>query len=574
MKLKQPIVTVVGHVDHGKTTILDSIRGTCIASKEAGLITQKISFTNVPSKVIQKRCPELLKKYNINLEIPGFLFIDTPGHAAFTNLRKRGGALADLAILIIDINEGIMEQTKESIEVLKKSKVPFIVALNKVDNVFGWNQLTNDLKDNIEKQSQHTKKDFEKKLFSIMNSLSTFGFDSDLFYRVNDFTKQIALVPCSGKKCEGVQELVVMLAGIAQKFLKGKLELGKEAKGTLLEIKKEKGFTNIEAILYDGILKKTDKLLIAGLDKPIETKIRALFNSLELGKGFKAEKEVSAASGINLHLPSETAGFLIPGTPFVVLKNREEQEKELQQEIKQILQTDQEGIIVKAESLGSLEALMFLLRKSGFQIKKASIGEITHQDITLARSNLEKHPLNSVIVGFNVSSDIENSGIKIITSEIIYHIIEELQKWIEEKEIEIKRQSLAKLSNPAKIKILRNHCFRKSKPAIFGVKVEAGTLKTGSKLINEDGEEIDKLKNIQSENKTAEKVEIGAEVAISLAGVTFGRQIKEDQILFTDIPESEFLKLKQNKKYLRPDEIVVLQEIAQIKRKTNSVWGV
>jgi translation initiation factor eaIF-5B len=239
-RIRQPIVTVVGHVDHGKTTLLDSIRGTCIASKEAGRITQKISFTKVPREIIIERCSNLLKKFNIKLNIPGFLFIDTPGHAAFTNLRKRGGALADLAILVIDINEGIMEQTKESIEVLKSNKVPFIVALNKIDTITGWSKKNESLMENIEKQSNFTKEEFDKKVYKIINELLISGFDSDLFYRIGDFTKQVAIVPCSAKTREGLSELIVMLAGLAQKFLQRKLTVGTEGRGTILEIKKRK----------------------------------------------------------------------------------------------------------------------------------------------------------------------------------------------------------------------------------------------------------------------------------------------------------------------------------------------
>ncbi|UZE94147.1 MAG: translation initiation factor IF-2 [Candidatus Pacearchaeota archaeon] len=580
MKIRQPIVTVAGHVDHGKTTILDSIRGTCIAAKEAGKITQKISFTHVPSEIIKENCKTLLEKYKIELEIPGFLFIDTPGHAAFTNLRKRGGALADLAILVIDINEGIMEQTRESIDVLKASKVPFIVALNKIDAITGWTKRSDDLKESIESQAGFTKKDFEKKLYRIISAFAGIGFDTDIFYRVGNFTKQITLIPCSGKTCEGIPELVVMLAGLAQRFLKGKLALGKEGKGTILEVKKEKGIINIEAILYDGILSKKDTLVIATMGKAIDTRIRALFKALSLGKGFEPAKEISASAGIRLHLP--TTEEIIPGMPFLVTaETREEKinelKKSLQKEVEQVLQLDKEGIIVKAESLGSLEALLFLLRKEGIRVKKAEIGNIKRQDIALAITNLETSPLEAVIVGFNVilEPDTEiDERIKVIESDVIYKITEDLAKWRKEKEIEIEREKLAKLTMPGKIKVMRNVCFRQSKPAIFGVRVEAGTLKAGTRLMNEEGKKVDKIKNMQSEGKSVEKAEKSKELAISLPKITFGRQVKEDQILYTEIHEEDFRKLKKNKKYLSQDEIKILQEIANIKRKEKATWGI
>src|SRR4030042_4277166 len=195
MKIRQPIITVAGHVDHGKSTILDNIRKTKVVETEAGGITQKISFTNVPIENIKKRCPAISK---YKLDFPGFLFIDTPGHAAFSSLRKRGGSLADLAIVVIDINEGIMPQTAEVLELLKINKTPFIIALNKIDNISGWVKQAEDLKESIDMQSTNTRQQFQEKLLIIIGALYHHGFKASPFYEITDFTKQLALVPCSG----------------------------------------------------------------------------------------------------------------------------------------------------------------------------------------------------------------------------------------------------------------------------------------------------------------------------------------------------------------------------------------
>ena len=585
MTIRQPIVTVVGQVDHGKTTLLDTIRGTCIAKREAGAITQKISFTEVPSELIKERCDKILKKFNISLEIPGFLFIDTPGHAAFTTLRKRGGALSDLAILIIDINEGIKEQTRESIEILKANKVPFIVALNKVDLISGWRKLSDTLTESIEKQAQFTITDFEKKLYNIMAQLSIYGFDSDLFFRISKFEKQLALIPCSAKTGEGLPELIAMLSGLSQRYLKDKLEIGKEAKGMILEIKKEKGMTNAEAILFDGEMKKTDIIIAATLDKPIELKMRALFEAMPLGQGYKSADKVEASAGLRIQF-SGSGEDAIPGMPFIALSEIKKEkltelENELSQDVQSVIETDTEGIIIKAESLGSLEALIFLLKKSNIPIKKAGIGNINRTDFALAKSNIESEPLNAVILGFNVDEEKEiaemnakEKRVKIIGSEVIYHIIENLEKWRKERELEIQRESLKDLTWPAKIKLLPNMCFHDAKPAIFGVKIEAGLLKKGIKLMDENGEEVDHVKEIQSDGKGADKAEMNKEVAISLPNTTYSRQLKQNQKLYSDLKEEEFLKLKENKKYLSPVEILLLQEIAAIKRKTKATWGI
>src|SRR3989344_3363069 len=274
-KIRQPIITVAGHVDHGKTSILDAIRKTKVYDTEAGGITQKISFTALPKEELQKSCP-LLKKNNIHLDFPGFLFIDTPGHAAFSHLRKRGGSLADLAILVMDINEGIMPQTAEVIELLKINKTPFIIALNKIDNISGWRKQAENLKESIDSQSSNAKMSFDEKLYTIIGALHHHGFNAKPFYEISDFTKELALVPCSAKTGEGINELIMMLCGLSQKFLKESLKLGKTSRGVILEIKKEKTMQYTEAILYDGMLSSKDEIAIASFSEPIITKIRVL----------------------------------------------------------------------------------------------------------------------------------------------------------------------------------------------------------------------------------------------------------------------------------------------------------
>ena len=260
MTIRQPIITVCGHVDHGKTSILDCFRGSSVQTSEAGGITQKISFTSYPIEQLKKICP-LIEKSKINLDIPGFLLIDTPGHAAFTNLRKRGGSLADLAVLVIDINEGIKPQTAEVIKILKHNKTPFVIALNKIDNISGWKFNKNlGLKENIESQATNIKNIFNERYMTLQGSLNSYGFETDLYYEILDFSKKIALVPVSAKTKEGISELIMVLCGLSQKYLTDKLTLEKDAKGVILEIKKEKSGNYIEAILYDGELKKTDEI--------------------------------------------------------------------------------------------------------------------------------------------------------------------------------------------------------------------------------------------------------------------------------------------------------------------------
>lgn len=575
--IRQPIVTVAGHVDHGKTSLLDNIRKTGVADTEAGGITQKISFTLVPIENIKKRCP-LIECKNIKLDFPGFLFIDTPGHAAFSHLRKRGGSLADLAILVMDINEGIMPQTAEVIELLKINKTPFLIALNKIDNIFGWRKLSDDLKENIDSQSANTQMEFQEKLLTIIGSLHHHGFNAKPFYEVSDFSSQLTLVPCSARSGEGINELILMLCGLSQKFLKENLKLGNNAKGVILEVKKEKTMQYSEAILYDGILSSQDTIAIASFNEPVLSKIRVLEEILPVSNKFKPVSKSTAANGIRLQLINSEN--ILPGMPFVVFKNNlEEIKKEFKKEIGDKLHTDEKGIIIKADSLGSLEALTSLLKQENISIISSGIGKINKRDVISAQTNLKTDPENSIILGFNTDEDedvkaMEKGKITILKNEIIYKIIEDLLKAQKEKRNEIKRERIMQLATVAKIKILKQYVFRNSNPAIFGVLVEAGKIKNSLPLMNENGEQIAHIKGIQENKKQVQEATQGMEVAMSLPGTNFERQLNETDCLYSDMSESQFRDFKENKDLLTNEEIQALQKIAEIKRKSNPAWGI
>ena len=580
--IRQPIVTVAGHVDHGKTSILDAIRQTKVAEKEAGAITQKISFSIVPKDYVEERCKSLLKKFNISINVPGFLFIDTPGHAAFTNLRQRGGSIADLAILVIDINEGIKEQTRETIEILRKNKTPFFVALNKIDKITGWKSYNKPVFETINLQQEFTTAEFHNKALNIITALSIIGFEADFYWQISDFTKKIALVPCSAKTNEGIDEILLVIAGLAQKYLIKKLCVGERARGNILEIVREKGITYYDCILCDGEITKNDLLLIASFNQPVVAKIKGLFEALPLNKGFRATEKITAASGFRVLLSVSEAVYA--GMPFVAFKEGEEakieeQKTELMEFVSEIVKTDKTGIIVKAESLGSLEALVKLLRSNGINIRSVGIGDITKSDFVTAATILQENPLDAVILGFNVDISpeverIEKEGIKVFTHNVVYGLVEEFLDWREEKRIELERKKLAELVFPAKIKVLRGMIFRSSKPAICGIRVLEGTLKKGVDLMNVDGEKICSIKSMQSQNKPIEEARRGEEVAIAMPEITIGRQVKEDEILYTDLSEEDFKKLKQNESLLTASEIQALKEIVEIKRRKKLTWGI
>ncbi len=586
--MRQLIITVVGNVDSGKTQLLDTIRSTAIVESEPGKITQCIGCSHIPLDTINRICGALLQKHSLDIKIPGFVVIDTPGHAAFTNLRKRGGNLADIAILVIDVNEGIKPQTIECIDILKQYKTPFVVALNKIDLLPGWRQIQeSNLLEGIKKQNENVMLFLEKRLYEIVGRLSGLGFNAERFDRVEDYTKQVAIIPISAKTGEGLPELLVVLTGLAQKFLEEslKVDIKGNAKGTVLEVKEEKGLgTTIDVIIYDGSLKKNDTIVIGSLVEPVVTKVKALLEPVPLAEmrdkkaKFRSVSRVQAATGVKIYAPElegVIAGMPLRGSlPADIEKVKEEIQKEVEEVI---IEMDKQGIVIKADSLGSLEALTKLLKERNIEIKKASIGNISKKDISDAEISYEKDPLQAAILGFNVDAMPDAKvpqNVKVLTSNIIYKLIEDFDKWQSDERKRIDAKEIEGLCMPCKIQVLQGYVFRQSNPAVVGVEVLAGTLKAGTPLMKSDGIAITEAKSIQHEQENIEKAEKGKRVAVSLPNATIGRNIHEGDILYSSVPEGHFRKFKESKKLLSPEEISVLKEIAEIMRKQSPMWGI
>lgn len=582
--IRQPIVVMMGHVDHGKTLLLDKIRGTAIAAREAGGITQAIGASIIPLDTLKQVCGRLLEQLKLKLTLPGLLFIDTPGHAAFTNLRRRGGNLADMAILVVSVMEGIMPQTLECLDILKHYKTPFVIAANKIDLLQGWRPTDKPVLQGIAEQRKETQKLLDTKLYELVGKLYEQGFEAERYDRVSDYTKQVAIVPTSAVTGEGIPELLMVLTGIAQRYLEEGLKISVEgpAQGTVIEVKEDKGLgKTLDVILYDGTLKVGDSLIIGGLEKPVETKVKALFIPAPLHEirekktKFKSVKQASAANGIKIVAPNVEG--VISGAPIIGNpENVEEAKTKAQKEIERvIIETGKTGVIVKADSLGSLEALITLLKEANIPVKKATVGRITKKDITDAEANAEKNPLMTVILGFNVEPpEIPSETATVITNDIIYQLIENYKEWAEGKKKTIEIAQLEKLVKPCKIELLKGYVFRQSNPAIVGVHVLAGTLKTGTPLMNAQAKQLTTVKGIQLEQENIEKAEKGKQVAVSLPNVIVGRQIHEGETLYSAIPEKDFRAYKQYKEYLNQEEKELLKEIAGIMREQNPVWGV
>ncbi len=577
--IRQPIIVVMGHVDHGKTTLLDKIRSTTITVKEAGGITQHIGASEVPLDVIKKTCGPLLERFKISITIPGLLFIDTPGHEAFTNLRKRGGSVADLAILVVDVTKNFEPQTLEAIEILKEYKTPFIVAANKIDVITGWRASgSSSFAESISKQTAHVVEDIEARIYSLVGALSEVGFNSERYDRVKDFKTEILICPISAKTGEGIAELLVYATGLSQRFLEDRLEVEVNGAGigSIIERKEEKGLgTTVDVILYGGSLNVNNTVAFATSSGIARSKIKALLKPKALqelresSSKFYYVDNVSAASGIKI----SGSGFedALPGS-LVISVDYPDYENEIKSEIQEVFEVDKTGIILKSDSIGGIEALSKLLKSAGVNISKKGIGKVTKRDVMDAFSISSENPECAVVIAFNVENEEDASqesyatGIKILNGNVIYKIVDDYKEWLD-GERKKNRNTLEKaLVFPGVIKTLPNSCFRVSHPAIFGVEVVAGRMKPGVQLMNKFGDILGSVKEMQDNGISLQEAKKGGNFAMSMDGVTYGRQLQENEMLYVFLNDDDERALRYKfTDMLTDEELTLLDDISKIK---------
>lgn len=587
-KIRTPIVCVMGHVDHGKTSLLDRIRGSSVVSTEAGAITQHIGATLVPIDAIVRMSGALSK---VNVNVPGLLFIDTPGHHAFTTLRARGGALADMAIVVVDINEGFRPQTIEALQILRNYRTPFVIAANKIDRIHGWrvNEGQPFLK-TFAQQNERVQGMLETKVYELVGKLSELGFNSERFDRVSDFARNICIVPISALTGEGVPDILMVLIGLAQRYMTESLRVSADGPGagTVLEVKEERGLgMTLDVILYDGALKVGDEIVVAGNDQIIETKVRSLLQprpmkEILIEERFERVKSITAAAGIKVAAPKLEG--VIAGSPLRVIRggNRDEVVEQVRHEIQDIqVNLSDIGVIIRADTIGALEALSKELEGHQIQVMRAAVGPVTRHDVIEAGTI--KDPLYSAIIAFNTPvlpdaidmlADASMSHVSIFEGGVIYQLIDDYVEWREEKKQELERQRFEKLVMPAKIRILPNCVFRQSNPAVVGVRVLGGKLQSGVDLVLSNGRNIGRLKQIQAKNESILEAEAGMEVAISIEGPTVGRQINVDDDLYVDVPERHVKVIEREMiNQLNPSTREVFEEFTALKRREDPFWG-
>jgi translation initiation factor 5B len=579
--IRQPIVGVLGHVDHGKTSLLDAIRKTRVQKRESGGITQHIGASEVPAETINEICGPFLKILKIEVKIPGLLFIDTPGHEAFTNLRKRGGSIADIAVLVVDIMQGFQPQTMEAFEILKEYKTPFIIAANKIDMIDGWRPAKGSVIKSIEGQNEATNAQMEEKLYWLVGRLNDLGVSSERFDRVTDFTKQVVIVPTSARTGEGIPEMLMYLTGLSQKYLEGRLDVdtGDPGKGTILEVKEEKGLgKTIDVIVYDGCLKKNDVIVFGTQEGAASTKIRALLKPKPLDEimdpreKFDYVDAVYAASGVKIFAP-ELSKAIAGSSLLVAHGNEEELMETVKKEIFEILVKDGgHGIILKADTIGSLEAITKMLSNAGVRVREAGIGNVTKRDVIEADTVKANEKYLGVILAFNVAEnedaekEKERSKVPIIHDDVIYRLMEKYQEWKKTEMEAEKNMAFSSLVLPGKMKVLPGMCFRMSKPVICGVEIQAGRIKPDYQMIDKTGKIIGTIKTIQHEKETLKEATAGMHVAISMDEPIFDRQICGGDVLYTLVPKDHLnLLLEKYKEHLSPEEIALLGKLKEIR---------
>ncbi|XP_026984623.1 eukaryotic translation initiation factor 5B isoform X2 [Sagmatias obliquidens] len=568
-KLRAPVICVLGHVDTGKTKILDKLRHTHVQDGEAGGITQQIGATNVPLEAINEQT-KMIKNFNReNLRIPGMLIIDTPGHESFSNLRNRGSSLCDIAILVVDIMHGLEPQTIESINLLKSKKCPFIVALNKIDRLYDWKKSPDcDVAATLKKQKKNTRDEFEERAKAIIVEFAQQGLNAALFYENKDPRTFVSLVPTSAHTGDGMGSLIYLLVELTQTMLNKRLAHCEELRAQVMEVKALPGMgTTIDVILINGRLKEGDTIIVPGVEGPIVTQIRGLLlpppmKELRVKNQYEKHKEVEAAQGVKIL--GKDLEKTLAGLPLLVAYKEDEipvLKDELIHELKQTLNAiklEEKGVYVQASTLGSLEALLEFLKTSEVPYAGINIGPVHKKDVMKASVMLEHDPQYAVILAFDVRIErdaqemADGLGVRIFSAEIIYHLFDAFTKYRQDYKKQKQEEFKHIAVFPCKIKILPQFIFNSRDPIVMGVTVEAGQVKQGTPMCvpSKNFVDIGIVTSIEVNHKQVDVAKKGQEVCVKIEPIPgespkmYGRHFEATDIIVSKISRQSIDALK------------------------------
>ncbi|CEJ54201.1 Putative Eukaryotic translation initiation factor 5B [Penicillium brasilianum] len=586
--LRSPICCILGHVDTGKTKLLDKIRQTNVQEGEAGGITQQIGATYFPVDALKQKTAVVNKDGSFEFKVPGLLIIDTPGHESFSNLRSRGSSLCNIAILVVDIMHGLEPQTLESMRLLRDRRTPFIVALNKIDRLYGWKKIDNNgFEESLNMQSKGVQNEFRTRLEATKLAFAEQGFNSELFYENKSMARNVSLVPTSAHTGEGVPDMLMLLTKLSQERMTNSLMYLSEVECTVLEVKVIEGLgTTIDVILSNGILREGDRIVLCGLNGPIVTNIRALLTpaplkELRLKSQYVHNKEVKAALGVKI--AANDLEHAIAGSRLLVVgpdDDEEDLEDEVMTDLENLLSrvaTDNRGVTVQASTLGSLEALLEFLKQSKIPVANISIGPVYKRDVMMAGTMLEKAKEYAVMLCFDVKVDKEAAayaaevGVKIFTADIIYHLFDDFTKHMAELTEQRKEESKMLAIFPCVINPVA--VFNKKDPIVIGIDVIEGSLRMHTPLAavrtNAAGQkeivDIGRVTSIERDHKAIAVCKKGQpSVAIKVEGPNqpmYGRQLEETDQLYSHISRASIDTLKE---FYRSE--VTMEEWALVKK--------
>lgn len=490
--LRSPICCILGHVDTGKTKLLDKIRQTNVQEGEAGGITQQIGATYFPVDALQTKTQVVNADGSFEFKVPGLLVIDTPGHESFTNLRSRGSSLCNIAILVVDIMHGLEPQTLESMRLLRDRKTPFIVALNKIDRLYGWKRIDNNgFQESLASQNKAVHNEFRDRLERTKLAFAEKGFNSELYYENKSMAKNVSLVPTSAHTGEGIPDMLKLLVTLTQERMTSKLMYLSEVECTVLEVKVIEGLgTTIDVILSNGVLREGDTVVLCGLNGAITTRIRALLTpaplkELRLKSQYVHNHECKASLGVKI--AAEGLEHAIAGSRLLVAgpeDDVEDLEGEVMSDIENLrgkVSKTERGVSVQASTLGSLEALLEFLKQSKIPVANISIGPVYKRDVMQAGIMLEKAKEYAVMLCFDVKVDKEaqqyanDVGVKIFTADIIYHLFDNFTKHMAQLAEQKKEDSKLLAVFPCVLNTVA--VFNKTDPIVIGVDVKEGNLR-------------------------------------------------------------------------------------------------
>ncbi|TPP55412.1 Elongation factor Tu GTP binding domain family protein [Leishmania donovani] len=577
--LRSPICCVLGHVDTGKTSLLDRIRSTNVQGGEAGGITQQIGATFFPRESLVSATAELIKKHKCNLNVPGLLVIDTPGHESFTNLRSRGSSLCDIAILVVDIMHGLEQQTRESIRLLREKRCPFIVALNKVDRLFDWQPHENmDIQQSLELQKAHVRSEFHTRWCQVKNELSAEGLNSELYYNNKEVRNVVSVVPTSARTGEGVCDLLLLEIQLVQQFMEGKVTYKDDLQCTVLEVKPITGYGfTIDVILINGELHEGDEICLCGQNGPIFTQIRSLLTPQPLREmrvrgEYIHHKSIKAAMGVKIS--GNDFEYVIPGTQLLVVHANDNKEK-----IAELVMKDATNI----NEFLDPDALLSFLKGMKIPVASIAIGPIYKRHMHQVLSMKRREPRYAVILAFDVPVSEEareiakKNDIDIFEANIIYHLFDKFTRYMNEYEQREKDRLRSVAVFPVQLKMIAES-IHSTDPIIIPVTVERGQLRPGTPLsaIRKKDDSVVVIGRVMSMERDNRPVEIGTpgmDLAVKInsgeSGVTVGRQFDNSDIIVSHITRQSVDAVKKFKDELKPDDVLLLASLIKVLKVPN-----